>query len=111
MRKLDMLTNDPGVRVLVAFLRKHGFDTCDSGDGREKIRTMGCALPFPHVFIKVEPGTLLTEADRLMGVLVAAAVEVLPGTIEGGYDPFDGSSILELVDEGDEWIRKFSPPS
>lgn len=45
---------DPGIRDLVRFLReRHGFNTTDSGDG-SKAATMDCAMPFPHVVIKID---------------------------------------------------------
>ena len=93
-------TLDPGITEVVAFLRRHGFRTTDSGDGHSKGDTMDCALDVPNVAMVCDPGTLLAEADRLRAALeatgVALAAEDAP-SIQASYDPVDGSAVLLLL--------------
>ncbi len=109
----DYADIDPGIREVVRFLRGHGFDTVDSGDGKTKFPdgpeggAMGCAVPMANVAIEVEPENLVKEADRLRDLLESVGVPVgaLSGgpeddalvEIQAGYDPADGSSIVVLM--------------
>lgn len=99
---------DPGVRRLVRLLNDHGFDTCDSGDGKSKFGADGKPLPgwesesdeftwvldVPHVAMMCDPADLVTECDRLRDVLTGAGVELSQQDghgkvpcIQGSYDP------------------------
>lgn len=120
MRDLEELSEadyeeiDPGIREVVRFLRGHGFDTTDSGDGKTKFPdgpdqppVDACAMPMANVAILVEPAHLVDEADRLCALLEGAGVKVgaLSGgpeddelvEIQAGYDPADGSSVIVLM--------------
>lgn len=99
---------DPGIRSTVRWLRGHGYDTCDSGDGRTKFEAAAargepidpddneCGVtPHPHVAIQVHPDRLVEEADRLCGLLRDAGIKV------GPLDFHDGPSIQATYDAGD----------
>jgi hypothetical protein len=80
--RYDLL--DPGVREVVIFLVSRGFHTTDSGDGESK-RAKGWTeegglVPFPHVYMDVEPGQIDAESDRLVNSLFAAGIEVASQT-------------------------------
>ena len=114
LRVLQVLTDldyeqlDPGIRATVRWLREHGFETVDSGDG-SKAAHMECALDVPNVFIRVAPEKLVAEADRLRDLLAEAGWPTVsigtvdgPGEhaaaeIQGSYDPADGSATLTLL--------------
>jgi hypothetical protein len=64
---------DPGIRRTVAWLRGHGFDTTDSGDGVTKFAT-GAMEPedlcdVPHVVMVTTLEALFPEANRLRNLL------------------------------------------
>jgi len=86
----------PNIRETVVFLRKNGFDTSDSGDGTNHANGMECALPTPHVFMPVPVKEMVSEADRLLGIL--SFVKKLPEDfgIEVSYSPLDGVAMLML---------------
>lgn len=63
---LDQIS--PGIREVVRFLREHGFETTDSGDGTSNAG-MGCAIDIPHVHMACEPDALILEAERLATLL------------------------------------------
>ena len=70
---------DPGIRYTVRWLWSEGFDTTDSGDGESKLvgdDPCGCALPFPHVAVRVDPSNLYAEADRLWELLIQIGIDV-----------------------------------
>ena len=102
---------DPGIRRTVAWLRSHGFNTTDSGDGVTKFRLakergeepMDCAIEIPHVHIPLkcaENG--IATADRLMRVLRdQAGLVVNQGDIQVVYDPAVRMSILSLYNVDD----------
>jgi hypothetical protein len=98
---------DHGISRTVWWLREHGFDTTDSGDGRSKIEAGFDAeevLDYPHVVCIVAPADLVTEANRLADLVHERGVEVVPnGRREAGqaeiaasYDPADDSAVLML---------------
>ena len=107
---------DPGVRRLVAFLNEHGFETCDSGDGKTKFEAEepdACALDFPNVSMIVDqPEKLATECDRLMEVLATVGIQieampddpVMPPTIQGDYDPITKFASIHLFGVDDEML-------
>lgn len=99
---IDLEPLDPGIRETVRFLREHGFDTCDSGDGATKFvdprwRVDGKlpeeVLDFPHVAMRVRPGDLVSEADRLLGLLTSIGIDLSPigpvggPSLQASYDP------------------------
>lgn len=94
---------DPGIVQTVAFLTAHGFGTCDSGDGRTKVPTMECALPYANVFITVDPFLGVSEADRLRDVLRSVGVVVTPISpdatpqIQLTYDPANETAMIALT--------------
>jgi hypothetical protein len=68
---------NPGIRKTVEWLRSHGFNTCDSGDG--ETHDHECDLPVPYVHMLVDdPDTLTSEANRLVGLLKKQGVEIVP---------------------------------
>jgi len=84
---LDPSDLSPGVRELVVALREAGLFTTDSGDGSNYEAGMGCAMPFPHVFVLTPTGTEDTVVESIRRVLDANpslvdwpfVVEQLPG--------------------------------
>jgi hypothetical protein len=83
---------NPGVRRLVTWLREHGFNTFDSGDG--VTHEFANDNAFPYVAITVEPSALIAEADRLERLLASVGIACQPQTqsgdvptIEAQYSP------------------------
>lgn len=111
---LDLETLDPGIRRTVAWLRAHGFNTTDSGDGVTKLAAdppMECALDYPHVAILVEPHDLVDAADRLLALLLAAGVsmpvpsmDVFRPCIEASYCPVQGAALIVLCGVNDAML-------
>ena len=102
MKPLDYSTLNPGIRRTVQWLREHGYETTDSGDGVTNVGVIEGALEFPHVVIQVHPRNLVDEADRLMGDLWEAGVCIEPQgvdpstpCIQATYDP--GSSSTGII--------------
>jgi hypothetical protein len=99
---LDPSTLDPGIRDVVLWLRWHGFNTTDSGDGVTKfpdgVPVDMDVLPWPHVFMVVEPAERLTdEALRLHALLKAHSLLAGEMNITATFDPTDGVAGLMLV--------------
>ena len=101
--ELDYSEIDPGIRETVRWLRSHGFETTDSGDGISKFdgpNFMGCALEYPHVFMVLRNlETAFHEADRLHSILekMGAFVQsAMPTYVQASYSPVDRLVILEL---------------
>lgn len=108
---------NPGIRRTVQWLRSHGFQTCDSGDG--KTREHECDRPTAYVTIRVAPEKMHEEADRLFALLKAHGVDleadyekiaeahaegklnegdtVFLATLEAMYAPADGVAVLDLA--------------
>ncbi len=93
-RLVDPPTLDPGIRRLVGWLRSHGFETTDSGDGKAKadLIATGDALDFPHVAIRVSADQAFAESHRLLELtlgLGCAMGDIGPSgaCIEVTYDP------------------------
>lgn len=104
---------DPGIRRTVAWLRDHGFDTTDSGDGVTKLETGVMdpedVLDVPHVVMVTEPDELVTWAKRLAHELSARGIDLVPEgrgepTLSASYDPANGSSVLILYGVNDEML-------
>lgn len=108
MSGLDLAALNPGIRRLVAYLRAHGFATCDSGDG--VTHEHECDRDHAYVAMRVRPDALVSEADRLARVLRDAGVEVQPmgmeptPCIQASYDPADGTALLDLTHVTDDML-------
>ena len=98
---------DDGIRDTVVWLRMHGFDTCDSGDGASKFAAGvidPCAIGTPNVAIQVDPAELAAECDRLQALLLSVGVTLVPfdpfeiaPSIQGSYDPANGTALILLL--------------
>lgn len=77
---------NPGVRRLVPFLRSHGFDTYDSGDGVTHVFEND--NDFPYVSATVEPEDLGRETERLLSVLASVGI-----TTKAQTENFDARSV------------------
>lgn len=90
---------DPGIRQTVEWLRSHGFETTDSGDGVSK-QDMECALGIPNVFMRVTPDSMVDEALRLLILLQGRGINFHAdneASISASFDPADGTAILSLL--------------
>jgi hypothetical protein len=113
---------DPGIRETVRFLRKHGFETVDSGDGVSKVGTEleDAMLDFPHVAMLTTPYTMVEESERLYSLLKAQGVQFGPNGvvsvdpnnppsdphIDVSYSPVDGHAILMLSFVDDQSLKQ-----
>ena len=108
---------DPGIRVLVWFLRSHGFDTTDSGDGVSKDPDPTEVWPAPHVHMQVPnmefPGArqmsrdtqpviratfAITQAQRLHSLLRSEFdISFDPADYDTFGDPFDNACLTPLI--------------
>lgn len=72
------LDNDinPGILNTVQWLRSHGFNTVDSGDG--KTHLYECDLPVPYVHILVRADDMASECKRLAALLREKGITVEP---------------------------------
>lgn len=70
------LDNDinPGILNTVQWLRSHGFNTVDSGDG--KTHLYECDLPVPYVHILVRADDMASECKRLAALLREKGITV-----------------------------------
>jgi hypothetical protein len=118
MDTLDPNTLDPGIRTTVLWLREHGFDTRDSGDGVSKIDVNAgdddfAALWYPHVAIIVPPDQLIAEARRLLKLLFARGIRIdeqgpdesVPA-IEASFDPANDIAMIVLSGVDDKLMSK-----
>lgn len=103
MIRLDAL--DPGIRRLVVALRDADFDTTDSGDGVSKPE-VGRVFDVPHVFMVVESGAIVAEAQRLVETLGRLGVRVKPGIVQAHYDPADGVATLGVFGVNDSMLEE-----
>jgi hypothetical protein len=72
VKEIDLEKLNPGIRATVRFLREHGFNTCDSGDG--VTHEFECDLPIPYVHIQCDADKLASEADRLAELMKSVGV-------------------------------------
>lgn len=102
---------DAGIRETVRFLRNHGFNTTDSGDGDVR-----CATPHPMVEIRIDnPEHLTMHARRLYRILsmghdVKFGHDRFEGKdsapfIEATYDPVLGVATIVLGNVDDELLK------
>ena len=118
---LDYSTLDPGVRETVKWLRAHGFNTTDSGDGYSKFEHHHCSgtdddpcevcdtcLDYPHVAMTVKPEKLIAESKRLRSLLEDLMIEVYAEAvgydvaIEASYDPVSNIALIFLSGVNDQ---------
>lgn len=96
----------PGIWRTVAWLQGNDFDTVDSGDGVANVAAgMEGAIPLPNVHMRVDPGRLVGEADRLRSCMAQVVLDdaALDGVqFIASYDAADGSAVLSLIGFGDE---------
>lgn len=75
---------DPGVREVVRWLVALGFHTTDSGDGEHKRdhgwTEEGGLVPFPHVYMHVEPAEIVVACTDLRGCLKGIGITVVSQT-------------------------------
>lgn len=99
---------NPGIVRTVTWLRAHGFDTRDSGDGQT--HQHACDRGYAYVSARVDPARLIHECGRLVVLLAEAGLEVAPiargfegadgvsrPCIQGSYDPGDGVAVIDLM--------------
>lgn len=82
---------DPGIRDIVMMIRRAGFETTDSGDGKSK-PPEGRVFNFPHVVVKSTKAGLLVESEVLLAFLDRAGKR--PRSVEASYNPVDASAII-----------------
>ena len=93
---------NPKIAPWVHFLRAHGFNTCDSGDG--ETHDYACDRDYAYVSIRVAPTLLSTTADRLLAILQGRGYTVEAvglatkgeAEIEASYDPVNQIGIIDL---------------
>lgn len=102
---------NPNIVFTVQFLQDNGFRTTDSGDG--KTHECECDRDYAYVVMSCPSHRLLDEADRLMKILRGAGVNLGQISreedivaIQATYDPFDGTSFLEVLYLDDDHFRK-----
>ena len=88
---------NPGIRKIVEWLNDHGFNTCDSGDG--KTHDFECDQNVPYVHMQVPDYAMVSESKRLASLLrTKLHIEVQPmdegctvPVVEARYNPADGA--------------------
>lgn len=102
-----------GIRRTVQWLNGHGFETCDSGDGAT--HDYGCDRDYPYVVAKVDPGSLVMEADDLKLIMEARGITVVDVQpyesmgerdicIQASYDPGNTVGLIEIMYVTDEML-------
>lgn len=90
----------PGVRDLVLWLNKEGYETTDSGDGTHHGEGMECAVPFPMIAIKAGKYEVRWRCDFLYEELSGRGVKFGSGPddprIDGNYNPVTGAGVIVL---------------
>lgn len=114
---------DPGIRETVRWLYESGFEPCDSGDGVSKFTGLvedphdpGMFLRVPNVMMAVSPDKLVSEADRLCGMLAGRGIVIdAMGPDEGqpsvqaSYDPGrPGDAVIVLLGVDDALLASRS---
>jgi len=96
----------PGIRRTVMMLRKAGFKTTDSGDGKSN-EGMGCEMDTPNVHMVCDPPELILVTDELHRLLALHGLdtgsdpEVGP-FIQATYNPADGVAVVSLFGVDDD---------
>lgn len=115
MKEIDYDALDPGIRETVRWMRSHGFETTDSGDGVTKLAagwSRDEVLDVPHVHARVDPFDLVRQADRLVSLVNGEG----PGrlglpfesgqlwSVEASYHPVQSVAVLSLIGVNDDAI-------
>lgn len=103
-----------GIRLTVALLRRHGFETIDSGDG--ETHEHECDREVSYVSISVEPDLLRSECHRLASLLLQSlrdtsdlgAMGVSNVAIQGSYDPMDLTAVIDVTGIHDRMLAPWS---
>lgn len=101
--ELDPSELDPGIRKLVMLLRKHGYETTDSGDG---VSNDYADMDFPHVFIASDKYNLLSAADELWDLLFQICDLPPDASVEASYAPSDGQATIGVFNILDIHIKQ-----
>jgi len=105
MEELDPAILTPGIRKTVLWLREHGFDTTDSGDGVTNVEAgMEDALDIPHVHMVISTRRMVSAARDLYDLLLSRKIAVDHGTIQSTYDPVSGVATLSLYGVDDSML-------
>ena len=102
---LDVEALDPHIRETVDWLRRAGFNTTDSGDGRSKpdVGKDGCSLAEPHVFMVLgDTDPIENTADQLLHMARSRWGDVPGMRVEASYSPIGRTTILMLFGVDDE---------
>lgn len=98
---------NPGITRTVAWLREHGFNTQDSGDGATHDFECDQPIPYVHMMVK-DPILLVGTVRKLERLLAERGVSLQPmneaGTapaIEASWNPRDGFAIVTLWNVAD----------
>lgn len=112
---------DPNIRNTVRWLRSHGFNTTDSGDGKSKLKTGefddNDLINIPHVAMTADPAVLIMEANRLSDIvedLNIATTEVGSEDdnlvqIQASYDPLNEVGLIVIFNIHDELLASKIP--
>jgi hypothetical protein len=110
-----------GIRSLVVWLDRQGFNTTDSGDGSNHAAGMEGAMPCPMVAITTEPHRLVADAQLLFRMLREQGVDFNHACrgmtcdppeeanwpqIQASFDPADGSGIILLTNVLSKDVRE-----
>ena len=96
----------PGIRNAVLWLREHGYDTTDSGDGSAHAAGMEGAVPWPMVAVLHDDTPENPVTHRASGLMDLLIEHGLPFSgdqrvqIEATYDPHDDTAIILLSEHG-----------
>jgi hypothetical protein len=93
MEPLDDDIN-PGIIKTVLWLREHGFNTVNSGDG--KTHLCECDADYPYVTILAKPSFMYSETQRLYELLRSIGIET-------GYMNEDGSGLAIECNYNPAW--------
>ena len=95
----------PGIRKTVLWLRSHGYDTTDSGDGVTNVEAgMECALDIPHVCMMTTPLKMVAASRNLLDLVTSVGIKAEQGMIEASYDPVSGVALLMLYGVDDKML-------
>ena len=107
---------DPGIRRTVSWLRRHGFETTDSGDGISKMidaTPEDGVLNTPHVVMVIDPFRMEADSHRLLDLFDDHGVTLrVQGSKDDGvqilasYDPADRVAVLMLTGFNDEKLKQ-----
>ena len=109
MSQFELPTDiNPGISRTVVWLRSHGYETCDSGDG--ETHEHGCDRDYPYVVSKVDPEHLVERTRHLVLLLAHMGIRVIPigeafdedgwnsvPCIQASFDPGDGTAMIDLM--------------